>query len=143
MQVRFILTATAFAVMSFIATTAHSQAAGAGADFNKAERAQIQERARLDRVDPPIKQDPVGNALIGGAVSGVVKGLATGAVSSLGDAVKAGAAAGALSTVRGAAVGSAAQAVKEDIARNKALNQQSGRGGSSDPRYNPATLFNR
>lgn len=139
MKVPFILSATALALMSAFASQAQAQAAGAGADFNKAERAQIQERTRLEKVDPPIKPDPVGNALIGGAVSGVFKGVVTGASSSIGDAVKTGAAAGALSTGRGALGGGAIQAVKE----NKDQNLKSGRGGPDDPRYNPATLFKR
>lgn len=106
---------------------AHAQAAGAGADYNKAERARIQEQNRLERVDPPIRPDPVGNALIGGAVTGTMKG----------------AAAGAASAVRGAAVGSTVQEVKQDIQKSKEENKQSGRGGPSDPRYNPGTLLNR
>jgi hypothetical protein len=143
MQVRFLLSVLVVAFMTFLAAAAHAQAAGAGADFNRAERAQIQERTRLERVDPPIKPDPVGNAIIGGVVGGVIKGVVTSAASSIGDAVKAGAAAGALSTARGAAVGTAAQAAKEDILRNKEQNLKSGRGGPDDPRYKPATLFNR
>lgn len=139
MKVRFMLSAAALALMSAFASQAQAQAAGAGADFNKAERAQIQERARLERVDPPIRPDPVGNALIGGAVSGVVKGVVTGTASSVGDAIKAGAAAGALTTGRSALAGGAIQAVKE----NKQQNLKSGRGGPDDPRFNPATLFKR
>ena len=113
--------------MLSLATWATAQAAGAGADFNKKERAQIQEQKRLEKVDPPIRPDPVGNALIGGAVTGTMKG----------------AAAGALSTVRGAGVGTAVQAAKDEIAKNKVENAKTGRGGKDDPRYNPATLPGR
>lgn len=141
MNVQLVQIATGFAFMSMLTGQAWAQAASAGADFNRAERAQIQERARLDRVDPPIKKDPLGNALIGGGVSGLIRGVTAGAASSVGDAVKAGAAAGALSTARSAAAGGAAQTLKEDITRNKEQNLRSGRGSSNDPRYNPATLF--
>jgi hypothetical protein len=109
------------------AINAYGQAAGAGADYNKADRARVSEQQRLERVDPPIRPDPVGNALIGGAVTGSMKG----------------AAAGAASAVRGAATGSAIQGIKDDIRTNTEQNKQSGRGGPSDPRYNPGTLLGR
>lgn len=93
--------AISFVIFIFGMTTysinAHAQAAGAGAEFNNAERIQIQEFNRLERVDPPIRPDPIGNALIGGAVTG-----------SMG-----GAAAGAASAVRGAAVGTAVEGAKQ------------------------------
>ncbi|MCB9812079.1 hypothetical protein H6778_00255 [Candidatus Nomurabacteria bacterium] len=34
------------------------------------------EMRRLEQVDPPIRPDPVGNAIIGGVVAGTVKGSA-------------------------------------------------------------------
>jgi hypothetical protein len=92
------------AVLSFAlagqTTNVYAQAAGAGADFNKADRAATAkeaERQRLEKVDPPIRPDPVGNALIGGAVTGSMKGAAAGAVSA----------------IRGAAIGTAVQEAKE------------------------------
>jgi hypothetical protein len=107
---------------------AYAQAAGACcAGSNKAERAKIQEQEqkRLERVDLPIRPDPVGNALIGGVVTGTIKGAAAGTVSS----------------IRGAVVGSTVQNVIEDIQKSKEENKQSGRGGPSDPRYDPRTLL--
>ena len=128
MQSRSILGLAVLSItLSTHSVTAFSQAAGAGADYNKADRARVQEQTRLERVDPPIRPDPVGNALIGGAVTGTIKGAAAGAVSA----------------GRGAAAGSTAQAVKQDIQKSKAENAQSGRGGPSDPRYNPSTLINK
>lgn len=105
------------------AMSVYAQAAGAGADFNRAERAAIQERQRLERIDPPIQSDPLGNALIGGAVTGTMRGAAAGAASAL----------------RSATLGSAVQ----EIRRNADENRRTGRGGPDDPRYNPATLFQR
>lgn len=61
-----------------------------------AERAA--EDKRLREYDKPVREDPIGNALIGGAVTGVLKG---------------GAAAGAQSAVKGAATGTATQRAKE------------------------------
>lgn len=104
---------------------AQAQGAGAGADFNMADRAKVREQTRLEKVDPPIRPDPLGNALIGGAVTGTMKG----------------AAAGATSAIRSGAAGAAVQSAKDDIAKSKAENQRTGRGGADDPRYNPATLF--
>lgn len=100
-----------------------AQCAGCGANHNRTERARIQENQRLERVDPPIRPDPVGNALIGGAVTGTMRG----------------AAAGAASAARSGAIGGTVQ----EIRRGQTDNQRTGRGGSSDPRYNPGTLFNR
>jgi hypothetical protein len=62
-----------------------------------------EEIARVNRVDPPIKPDPLGNALIGGAVTGTMKG----------------AAAGALSIVNGTAVGQAIQSAKDAVKGKK------------------------
>ena len=75
--------------------------AGCGADYNRADRAETARQAeyqRLERVDPPIRPDPVGNALIGGGVSGAM----TGSV---------GAAAGAFG--RGTAIGAGVEAVRQ------------------------------
>ncbi|MBR1147503.1 hypothetical protein [Bradyrhizobium sp. AUGA SZCCT0431] len=115
------------AATSLFTTSAMAQCAGCGADFNRAERSRIQEQQRLERVDPPIRPDPIGNALIGGAVTGTIRGATAGAVS----------------TLRSGAVGTAVQSAKDGIERNKAQNQQTGRGGSTDPRYDPRALFNR
>ena len=124
---QFLATAVVVAVSVGYAAAAIAQAAGAGAAYNKAERAKIQEQTRLEKVDSPIRPDPVGNALIGGAVTGTMKGAAAGAVSA----------------TRGAGVGTAVQAAKQDIQKSKAENQQTGRGSNSDPRYNPGTLLGK
>ena len=34
----------------------------------------LAERQCLEKIDPPIQKDPLGNAIIGGGVSGVVRG---------------------------------------------------------------------
>jgi predicted Rossmann-fold nucleotide-binding protein len=97
---RIVVLSIVLAVASSHASLAIAQAAGAGADFNRADRvdtAREAERQRLERVDPPIHPDPLGNALIGGGVTGVMKG----------------AAAGAASAIRGAAIGTAVQQAKE------------------------------
>ncbi len=119
MKPQFLRFVTAFAITPIFVAAAHAQVAGAGANFNKAEQAQIQERARLERVDPPIRPDPLGNAIIGGAASGAFKGTVTAGARSISDAVKAGAAAGALSTARGAAVGTAVQGAKDAVKKRK------------------------
>lgn len=121
------LTLVLGAFLVCLASNVHAQAAGAGAKFNNAERTHLQEVKRLERVDPPIKPDPVGNALIGGAVTGSMKGAAAGAASAL----------------RGAAVGTTVQEVKQSVAERKAENQRTGRGSVSDPRFDPRSLFNR
>ena len=120
-------TLVAVATVAGFSATAFAQAAGAGAAYNKAERAKIQEQTRLEKVDPPIRPDPVGNALIGGVVTGTMKG----------------AVAGAATAARGAGGGTAVQAAKQDIKKSKAENQQTGRGSNSDPRYNPGTLLGK
>jgi len=109
---------------SLIVGSASAQTAGAGAEHNKAEREKAQENARLERVDPPIRPDPLGNALIGGAVTGTMKGAAAGAVSA----------------ARGGAIGSTVQATKDSIKENKAENAKTGRGRENDPRYDPRSL---
>jgi len=93
-----------------LADTAFAQAAGAGADFNKADRAATAreaERQRVEKYDKPIRPDPIGNALIGGSVAGAVAGASGG--------VAAGAAAAAASTARGAAIGTAVEKTREKI----------------------------
>jgi hypothetical protein len=53
------------------------QCAGCGADYNKADRAATAreaERQRLDRVDPPIQKDPLGDAIISGGIAGLTTG---------------------------------------------------------------------
>lgn len=107
-----------------VAMDVSAQGAGAGADFNRADRAQIQESERLQRVDPPVREDPIGNALIGGAVTGTMKGAAAGAVSA----------------VKGGAVGSAVQGARQGIEENRQENLNTGRGGATDPRYDPRSL---
>ena len=94
-------------------------------------------------MDPPIRPDPLGNAIIGGVVSGVAKGAVTARAGSISDALKAGAAPGALSTARGATVGGTTQVLKDAIEMSNEQNLKSGRGGPDDPRYNPARLFKR
>jgi hypothetical protein len=87
----------------------------------------VEVQQRTDRPEPGLQPDPIGNAIIGGAVTGTLRG----------------AAAGAISTLRGGAIGAAGQALREDIDRSRLDNQQSGRGGANDPRYDPRTLFSR
>lgn len=58
-----------------------AQAAGAGADFNRRERAVIKEQTRLEAYDKPVRVDPIGNALIGGGVNTAMKGIAAGVQS--------------------------------------------------------------
>lgn len=116
--------ASCVASAALAAGMASAQTAGAGAEHNKAERAKAQENARLEKVDPPIRPDPIGNALIGGAVTGTMKGAAAGAVSA----------------VRGGAIGSTIQEAKSSIEKNKADNNETGRGGDKDPRYDPRSL---
>ena len=63
-----------------------AQAAGGGADFNKADRKEVRKQVEVDRlkiVDKPVRPDPIGNALIGGAVAGVVRGSATAAATGV------------------------------------------------------------
>src|SRR5262245_40510025 len=82
---------------------AFAQCAGCGADFNKADRANTAkeaERQRLQRVDPPIQKDPLGNALIGGGITGVLKGSF---------------AAGAAAAARGTAVRQTLQTIREKM----------------------------
>jgi hypothetical protein len=72
----------------------YAQCTGCGADFNKADReatARLAERQRLERIDPPIQKDPLGNALIGGGVTGLVRGSAAAAARAVinGTAVRA------------------------------------------------------
>jgi hypothetical protein len=77
------------------ATAGYTQCAGCGADYNKADReatARLAERQRLERIDPPIKKDPLGNALIGGGVTGIVRGSAAAAARAVVTGTAAGAA---------------------------------------------------
>lgn len=128
-----IINRTASVVVASLALTAgyaaqaQAQAANAGAKFNQAERAQAQELRRLEKVDPPIKEDIVGNALVGGAVTGTLRG----------------AAAGAAAAVRSGALTGTAQAVREDAKKAKKENAQTGRGSATDPRFDPRTLFRK
>lgn len=88
----------AFALSIAMPGMALAQAAGAGADFNKADRknAEIQ---RIINYDKPVKKDPLGNALIGGGVTGLIKGSAGAAVQSV---------------VTGTATGAAVEKAKEE-----------------------------
>lgn len=88
MSVKTSKSIAAFGLATLISVGAGSasfaQCAGCGADYNKADRrttARIAEDQRLQRVDPPIKKDPLGNALIGGGVSGALRGAAAGVSS--------------------------------------------------------------
>ncbi len=87
-----------FAVsLAIFQNTTFAGCANCGAEFNQAERAKMQELNRLERVDPPVRPDPIGNALIGGGVTSAMKGVGAGAVSA----------------IRGAAIGTAVQGTKE------------------------------
>src|SRR5262245_55498909 len=122
--------ATVLLTLTSYTHDAHAQAAGAGAAYNKADRAATAreaEQQRIHKADKPIQPDPLGNSVIGGVVTGTMRG----------------AAAGAASAVRSGAIGSAAQEIKQDIQKNKEENLRTGRGGPNDPRYNPGTLLNR
>lgn len=86
MAPRKVYAAAAFIALNGLASAALAQAAGAGADFNKADRkataketAKQVEIERLKKVDPPIKPDPLGNALVGGALTGAITGSAAAA----------------------------------------------------------------
>lgn len=62
-------------------TGTFAQAAGAGADFNKSDRQASARQAEINRLvkyDKPVYPDPLGNALIGGASSAVVRGASAG-----------------------------------------------------------------
>ena len=81
-----ITTAVGLATLISIGAVSASfaQCAGCGADYNRGDRratAREAENQRLQRVDPPIKKDPLGNALIGGGVSGALRGAAAGVSS--------------------------------------------------------------
>lgn len=69
------------------------------------------ERARLEKIDPPLKDDVLGNAIVGGAASGAYKGVAQGAA--------AGAAAAATGTASRIVTGGAGQAYKERGGKDK------------------------
>lgn len=73
-----------------------AQAAGADADYNKAEREKQTEIKRLEAIDKPLRNDPFGNALIGGGVNTVAKGVAAGAAS----VIKSGAAGAVIESVK-------------------------------------------
>ncbi|MFG5121721.1 hypothetical protein [Methylorubrum sp. POS3] len=73
----------------------YAQCAGCGADHNKADRARTAREGyyqRSERADPGIRPDAVGNALIGGGVTGSMKGAAAGAMSTGGGILRNGAA---------------------------------------------------
>lgn len=59
----------------------YAQAAGADADYNRAERNKQAEIKRLEAIDKPLRNDPLGNALIGGGVNTATRGIAAGAAS--------------------------------------------------------------
>ncbi|MEO5881992.1 MAG: hypothetical protein ABIQ06_06210 [Caldimonas sp.] len=86
-------------VAATTASGAFAQAAGAGADFNKADRSTAAEQAEVNRLikyDKPVYKDPLGNALIGAPTTGLIRGAAAG-VSSI---------------VTGTAIGTASNAAK-------------------------------
>jgi hypothetical protein len=89
------------AVVAAAASDGYAQCAGCGADYNKADReaaARLVERQRLEKIDPPIQKDPLGDAIIGGGVTGIVRG-------SVGAAARA--------IVTGTAAGAAMQKARE------------------------------
>jgi predicted Rossmann-fold nucleotide-binding protein len=101
MRYRYMLITAALLIgLAGYTINAYAQAAGAGADFNKRDRAATAREAeaqRVEKADRPVRPDPLGNALIGGGVTGAMSG----------------AAAGAASAVRGAAIGTAIEKAKE------------------------------
>ena len=89
-----------FALVAAATTSsAFAQAAGAGADFNRADRAAAAQQAEVNRLikyDKPVYKDPLGNALLGAPTTGLIRGAAAG-VSSI---------------VTGTAIGTATNAAK-------------------------------
>jgi hypothetical protein len=82
------------ALVAAAASHGYAQCAGCGADYNKADRetaARLVERQRLEKIDPPIEKDPLGNAIIGGSLTGIVRG----SVGATANAIVTGTAAGA------------------------------------------------
>ncbi|QOF76099.1 hypothetical protein [Variovorax sp. 38R] len=69
-------------VLAITAPGVWAQAAGAGAEYNKREAARMQEVRRLEKYDKPLRDDPIGNALTGGAATGLVRGAAAGAAGT-------------------------------------------------------------
>ena len=70
----------------FLVGSVYAQAAGAGADYNKADRKETAKQAEIQRIqkyDKPVRTDPLGNALLGGAVTGAVTGSATAAAATV------------------------------------------------------------
>jgi len=73
-------------VISGGGTAGYAQCASCSADYNKSDReaaARFVERQRLERIDPPIQKDPLGNGLIGGGVIGIVRGSAAAAAQAV------------------------------------------------------------
>ncbi len=60
---------------------AFAQGAGAGAEYNNKERARQQEIKRIKDNDKPLRDDPIGNALTGGAATGLIRGAGAGAAN--------------------------------------------------------------
>ena len=65
-----------------VGLTNYSSNVQAQTSSTKADRTRAAEQQRLERVDPPVRPDPLGNALIGGAVTGSMKGAAAGAAAA-------------------------------------------------------------
>ena len=84
--------------LSAVSINASAQGAGANPDFNKAERKKMAEEKRLETIDKPLRNDPIGNALTGGVVTGAAKG----------------AAAGAAAVIKGAATATTVEKIKEE-----------------------------
>lgn len=75
------------AILIFGSTIAYcgllsAQCATCGPDYNKVDRPKT-EVQRVTDYDKPVQKDPVGNALIGGGVSGVIKGSVGAAATSV------------------------------------------------------------
>jgi len=66
--------------------SAIAQCAGCDSDYNKQERAELEKQAEIERIeqnDPPLKDDPLGNALVGGAVTGAMTGSVSAAATDV------------------------------------------------------------
>jgi hypothetical protein len=69
------------------------------------------DQERVERVDPPIRSDAIGNGIVGGGVGGLVGGAAGGVAGAVGRV--------AIGAGKGAATGAAIGIVKEHIGKTK------------------------